>query len=67
MTPPGRGTWPGHPYDETHVRAVLDRVKAVMAEDWPRRARLGELAFKVKPGEWVDLVQYLTRERPSQP
>jgi hypothetical protein len=28
-----------------------------MAEDWPRREKLGELAGTVKPGDWVDLVQ----------
>ena len=49
------------PYDDDHVRAVLDRVQTVMAEDWPRRAKLGELAFKVQPGEWVDPAHSLTR------
>lgn len=52
------------PSDDEHVRAVLDRVQTVMAQDWPRREELRELAFM--PSEWGDLVQYLTvREAPA--
>lgn len=37
------GAVPGldHPYGEEHLQQVLARVRKVMGNDWPRRAKLG--------------------------
>ncbi|MEU9019180.1 hypothetical protein [Actinomadura sp. NPDC048394] len=63
------GAVPGldHPYDEEHLeQEVLPRVREVMGNDWPRRAKLGELASSLTPGELLDLVMLLDAQRTTQ-
>lgn len=59
------GAVPGldHPYGEEHLQQVLARVREVMGNDWPRRAKLGELGSAFTPGELLDLVMLLDVQR----